>query len=231
MKKRKTLSPKAKKIIAGAVIALALLLAGVFTVAVGGRLVRFSADPEQFRAWVDDHGVWGRLAFISIVVLQICFALIPGEPFEIAGGYAFGALEGTLLCLFAGTIGSMLVFFAVRRWGMKIVRIFFEEEKVQKLRFLKSTPGRDYLFLVIFMLPGTPKDLLCYFAGLTDIRVWVWLMICSVGRVPAILTSTLGGSALGEKNYLVAGIVFAVTLAVSGAGLLLYRYILKKRSK
>lgn len=231
MSKRKPLSDKSKKILTSVVLVLAVLLALAFTFAVSGPLVRFAEDPAKFRDWVDARGAWGRLTYVGVVILQVVFALIPGEPFELAAGYAFGAFEGTMLCLLAGTLGSMLVFYAVHKWGMRLVTVFFEEEKVEKLRFLKSTPGRDFLFLFIFMLPGTPKDLLCYFAGLTDIRPWKWLLICSIGRLPAILTSTLGGDALGEKKYLAAGVVFAVTLLISGAGLLLYRMILKKHEK
>ena len=42
------------------------------------------------------------------------------------------------------------------------------------------------------MIPGTPKDLLCYFAGLTDMKFPVFLLICSLGRLPSLVTSTIG---------------------------------------
>ena len=80
------------------------------------------------------------------------------------------------------------------------------------------------------MLPGTPKDLLSYFAGLTDIRFPVWLLICSFGRIPSIITSIVGGDALGEGNYTYAILVFAVTLAVSGVGLFVYNQICLKHA-
>jgi uncharacterized membrane protein YdjX (TVP38/TMEM64 family) len=86
------------------------------------------------------------------------------------------------------------------------------------------------LFLVIFAVPGTPKDLLSYFAGLTDIRFPVWLLICSFGRIPSVITSTIGGDALGTQNYFFAVAVFAVTLAVSGLGLLAYNAFCKRRA-
>ena len=90
---------------------------------------------------------------------------------------------------------------------------------------------RELLFLLVFMLPGTPKDLLCYFAGLTDIRIPVWLVICSLGRIPSLLSSTLGGAALGSKDYALAILVFAITLAISAIGLLVYNHISQKRRK
>ena len=81
------------------------------------------------------------------------------------------------------------------------------------------------------MLPGTPKDLLCYFAGLTDMPFSLWLMICSLGRLPSIVTSTIGGSALGSQNYTAAILVFAGTLLVSGLGLLAYDRICKRHAQ
>ena len=151
-----------------------------------------------------------------MVFIQVVIAVIPGEPLEIVGGYAFGSIEGTLLCLMAATAGSIVVFLVVRRSGIRLAMLFFPKHQVVSLHFFQKLPKRDFLYLLIFMIPGTPKDLLCYFAGLTDMRFSVWLLICSLGRIPSIVTSTIGGDALGTKNYLYAGIVFGVTLFISG---------------
>lgn len=221
MKKHELTTAQQKRL---GIIALivAVVVMGLLVWLIGVPLVRFASQPERFRAWVDSHGFGGRLAFMGMVILQVVVALIPGEPFEIAAGYAFGAVEGTILCILASTLGSVCVFWLVRRFGQRLVEIFFSAEKLRSLRFLQATPKRDMLFLVIFMLPGTPKDLLCYFAGLTNIRFPVWLLICSLGRIPSIVTSTIGGSALGTKNYWGAVLVFVVTLAISAGGLLFY---------
>ncbi len=211
-------------IIAAAATALIVWLAGV-------PLVHFASEPERFRQWVNDNGVWSRFAYIGMMLLQIVIAVLPGEPFEIAAGYAFGAVEGTLLCVAASTLGSLMVFLLVRRFGVPLVEIFFPEDKLRSIRFLKTTPKRDFIFFIIFMIPGTPKDLLCYFAGLTDIKFSVWLLICSLGRLPAIVTSTVVGDALGTSNYWFAAIVFAVTLAISLVGLLVYKHICSSHEK
>ena len=215
---------------------LALAWAGIAAVAVlsvaaGVPMVRFASQPEKFRDWIASHGIWGALAFVGMVILQILIAVIPGEPFEIAAGYAVGAWEGTALYLLAATVGSLGVFFLVRRFGRPLVELLFPPEKLRWLRFLKTNPRRELLFLLVFMLPGTPKDLLCYFAGLTDIRIPVWLVICSLGRIPSVITSTLGGDALGERNYTFAILVFAVSLAVSAGGLWLFHRICARRER
>ena len=154
-----------------------------------------------------------------------------GEDF--AFREAFGAVEGTLLCLIGTTAGSMIIYFFVRRFGVRAVEIFFSREKIESLHFLRSEHKRNTLMFLLMLIPGTPKDLLCYFAPLTGMGPWTWLWITTVARIPSIVTSTIGGSALGVQNYVFAAIALGVTLLISGAGLLIYRRIcraLEKRS-
>lgn len=229
--KKNELTTAQQKRLGVAALVTALVVMGLLVWLVGVPLVRFASQPERFRDWVDSHGFGGRLAYMGMVILQVVVALIPGEPLEIAAGYAFGAVEGTLLCLVASALGSVCVFLLVRRFGQRLAEIFFSPEKLRSVRFLQASPKRDLLFLIVFMLPGTPKDLLCYFAGLTNIRFPVWLLICSLGRLPSIVTSTIGGNALGTKNYWGAILVFVITLAISAAGLLFYDRLCDRKQK
>ena len=197
---------------------------------IGIPMVQLASDPEVFRQRIEESNLNGQLIFIGMVVLQILAAIIPGEPLEIAGGYAFGAIEGTILCLIGGMIGSFLVICLVRRFGIRLVHVFYPPEKLETIRFLKSSPKRTILFLLIFMIPGTPKDLLCYFVGLTDMKLPVLMVICTLGRIPAIVTSTIGGNALGTERYIFAVIVFVLTFLFSMTGLLVYNRICKKQN-
>jgi len=220
---------KKKKITAFIIFAAVIAVLTVVSIIVGKKLIEYAAEPEEFREWVNQNGFLSRAVYIGITLLQVIIAFIPGEPLEILGGYAFGTIEGTLLFLISSTIGSVLIFLLVRKFGMRFAEIFFTKEKLQSLNFLKSSSKKNYLFFIIYALPGTPKDLLSYFAGFTDMKLSVWLFICTVGRLPSLITSIIGGSALGTKNYTSAIIVFAVTAVISGLGLLIYNKISKKR--
>lgn len=228
---KKYLSKKQQKYVGIAAIAIAVIATALIIWLAGVPLVRFASEPEKFRQWVDDNGIWSRFAYMGMVILQVVIAVLPGEPFEIAAGYAFGAVEGSLLCIAASTLGSITVFLLVRYFGVPLVEVFFSEEKLHRIKFLKTTTKRDFIFFIIFMIPGTPKDLLCYFAGLTDIRLSLWLLICSLGRLPSIVTSTVGGDALGTSNYWFAAAVFAITLVISLVGLLFYKKICNRHEK
>ncbi len=193
-----------------------------------GPMAKFVTEPQLFREWIDQRGIWGMVAYVAMLVVQVILAVIPGEPLEIAGGYAFGPVWGTILCVIGTTIGSIIVYMLVKRFGMKIVTLFFSKEKIESLKFLKSSPKRNILFMIIFIIPGTPKDLLCYFIGLTDIDFMTMLLICSLGRLPSIITSTVGGDALGTANYMWAIAVFAVTAIISIGGIAIYNHICRK---
>lgn len=224
------MSEKQRKIFGIVAIAVFVAVSAAFIVFAGRPIIKFASEPERFRAWVQEYGAWGMLGFVGMVFLQTFFAFIPGEPFELVAGYAFGSVPGLFLCMAGELLGSVAVFAFVRYFGMKVVEIFFSKEKIGELKFLKETEKRDVIFFLIFMLPGTPKDLLCYFAGLTDIRWSTWLLICSVGRIPSIITSTLGGNAMNKQDYGFAVLVFGITLAVSGIGLLIYKAVCRRRN-
>ena len=222
---RPELSERAKKIIAAASIAVFIALTLAITWFVGRPLIEYLREPEKFRAWVDSAGPMGRVYFLGIQVLQVVIAIIPGEPVEIGAGYAFGAVEGTLLCILGTVMGSMAVYFFVRRFGIKAVEIFFPLEKIERLRFLNTVRKRDTLMFLLMFIPGTPKDLLGYVAPIVGITPGAWLFITSVARIPSIITSTVGGGALGGQNYVFAISAFAITLVISGCGILIYRRI------
>ncbi len=229
--KMKHLTPTQKKVFTLASTAILIVFGALVTVFIGGPMLKFVEEPELFRAWVDSHGIWGRLTFVGMMIFQVIFAVIPGEPLEIGAGYAFGAIEGTALCLLATTAGSMLVFFLVKKIGVRLVEVFFSLEKINSLWFLRTAKRRNALIFLVFFIPGTPKDLLCYVVGLTDIQWQQWLLISLFARIPSVITSTIGGNALGQEQYTVALVAFGVTAAVSIGGFLIYQRIIKPKQQ
>lgn len=228
MRRERSLTDRQKKWIAGTGVFLFLVLSALVCWFAGRPLIRFVREPERFQAWVDAQGVRAPLLFVGMVVLQIVVAIIPGEPLEIAAGYAFGALEGTLLCLIGALVGRVAVFLLVRRFGVRAVEVFFPLEKVQSLRFLQNEKKLTFWVFFLFFLPGTPKDVLCYIVGLTKISLRSWIIISTIAPIPSIITSTIGGSALGMGRYAFAAAVFGATLAISAAGLLVYRRVSRR---
>ncbi len=220
-----------KKIFGIGICLLIALFSGLIYWFIARPMIHFVEEPELFREWVEKRGLFSHLVFVFMLVFQIVIAFIPGEPFELAAGYAFGPVMGTLLCIIGSLIGGALVFLLTRRFGMPFVELFFNKEKIARLKFLKHSRKRDGLLFLLFLIPGTPKDILCYIAGLTDIKFPIWLIICTVAKIPSIITSTVSGGALNSKQYFHAALFLIITLIISIAGVATYRFLVKKFNK
>ena len=183
---------------------------------------------EFLKTEVERLGWISKIIFILMVIVQVVVAIIPGGPFETAAGYLWGSLEGSVICLIGCTMGSMIVFLLVRKFGMKIVRVFFNDKQIESASFIMDSPKWNWFLAVMFLIPGTPKDLLSYVAGLTKINIWLWLVICSLGRLPAIIMSAIGGASFFKKDYMFVIIIFAILILVSLVGAYIYKKMGKK---
>lgn len=216
-----------RKWLSGISLGVVAILAVLATVFIWNWLSTFSQD--GFREYIQSFGPLGWLVLLGLQFLQVFIALIPGELLETAAGYAFGPWMGTLLCYLGVAIASALVFLLTRRFGSKLVEVFISREKINELRFINTEQKRNSLIFLLFFIPGTPKDLLTYFVGLTDIKLSTFLLISLIARLPSVLSSTFGGHLLGEGEYWGALILYGSTALVSGIGLLIYNAILRRK--
>lgn len=203
------------------------ILAGLFTLLVWKWLSSFSQ--EGFRDYIRSFGVWGWLVMLGLQILQVFVALIPGELLESGAGYIFGPWGGLLICYLGIAIGSVLIFLLTRRFGIGLVELFVSRRKISELRFINTEKKRNRLIFLIYLIPGTPKDLLTYLAGLTEIPLGSFLGLSLVARAPSVVSSLWGGQLLSDKNYWGAALLYGVTALVSFGGLLLYGQIVKRR--
>lgn len=197
----------------------------------GPDIVAFVGDPAAVRAWADGSAPWSQAAFVAVNVAQIAFAFIPGEPFELAAGYAFGFWAGTGLCLAASALGTALVVWAVRRWGLKVVNLFFSTERIESASWLRDAKCFEPLLFVAFLIPGIPKDLLTYIAGLGACPLARIVAITTIGRIPSIVSSTLAAGAFGDGNYGLAIGVASVTLALVVVGVLVWKRFTRSQAQ
>ena len=216
-----------RKWLAGISIAVVLLLVILVTLFVSHWLRSFSQ--EDFRAYVRSFGMLAPLVMLGLQILQVFIALIPGEIVESAAGYVLGPWLGTAVCYLGIAIASVLIFALTRRYGVRLVEVFISREKINELRFLNTKQKRNNLIFLLFFIPGTPKDLLTYFVGLTDIRLRTFLLLSMVARIPSVITSTFGGHLLGEERYIGAVILYGIIGILSLLGMAGYNRYLKTK--
>ncbi len=208
------------------VISAVICILGV----VGAILFRDYFSPQnldKLQAFVAEHWFLGTLIFIAICMIQVIVALIPGEAVEIAAGVIFGSWWGTVVCLIGITLGSCVVILLVRRFGRSFVESLYPRDKIDSLPILNNPKKRNAMIFLLFFIPGTPKDLITYIIGLTEVSIPMYILLTTVARIPSILTSTFGGDAVGEGKIIKAVIIFVITAVISGIGYLIYRIIQK----
>lgn len=221
---------KRKKIIGISIVGVLLAGTAALFIFLGKPMLQFLSNPDAVRAWVDGAGWWSRLAFVGMMVLQVCISIIPGEPLEICAGYAFGAIEGSILCLVGAVIGTAIIFLFTRRFGLRLAGMFFPVEKLKSIKFLQDSRRVHLLTFILFFIPGTPKDLMTYVLGATSMTLPACLLITGFARIPSVITSTIGGNALGTGSIGFAVIVFAITAVISLCGILVFNHISKGKN-
>lgn len=208
-------------------VLLFLLVVGAITAAViifRRELWAIFSAPERLREWVGSFGPLAPLVFIALQALQVVVFVIPGEVPQIAGGYLFGVLPGVALSVLGIAVGSSIAFLVARALGVPFVRALFSPQQVEKLRGLATSPRSRIVFFLLFVIPGIPKDILCYAAGLSAMRYLGFILVSMTGRLPGIVGSAVMGDAAAGKKWLLAGIVAGVALV-----LFLLGYFLRDR--
>lgn len=230
-KARKASATPVKRTKASLILGILSAVSLILT-AVGIWLMReYLSDPELVRERIGDHYVIGAIAVILICAVQVIVALIPGEVVEIAAGYVFGSWGGALLCITGIVLGSSITILLVRKFGAKFVYAFYPKEKIDALPIINDPPKRNLLTFLLFVIPGTPKDLFTYAVGLTDMKIPLYIALTTVARFPSVILSTVSGNAVGDENYTKAIIFAVITAVVSGVGLLIYTIINKRRNQ
>lgn len=219
---------KRKRIVAVLSLIIVLCLVSFLTYFLAIRFSKIAKSGEEFRDFIRSYGAWGGVVAVGVQVLQVFIALIPGEFVEIGMGYAYGWFEATVLCLIGVAIGSSMIFMLVKKFGIRFVEIFVSTDKINTMRFISSEEKLHRFTFILFFIPGTPKDLITYFIGLTRMTLKDFLGITLFARIPSLVSSTVGGNFIGDGKYLHALILLAVTAVVSLIGLKLYNMLLKK---
>ena len=70
--------------------------------------------------------------------------------------------------------------------------------------------------IILFIIPGTPKDLFVYIAGLLPIHPIRFIAISTFARIPSIISSTLAGANLATGDWKMSLIIYAITFVIVG---------------
>ena len=183
-------------------------------------VVRLSVDQNFLRQTLIEWGIWAPVLFVLLQALQVIVAPIPGEVTGVLGGFLFGEWYGLLYSLVGMTLGSVAAF-AIGRWlGARYVRALVGQEIWDRMHFLVEARGSGFC-AITYLIPGLPKDMASYLFGMSSMRLWLFALVSTLGRVPGtwVLSTQGAHAAAGHYHY-----VLLVTAIVAMAALPLYYY-------
>lgn len=210
-------------IIAGIVIYLIPLMKGLST----------AEGQIAFKEKIEQAGFWGILMLFAIQLAQIFLIIIPGEPIEVFAGICYGAVGGTIFIMISAAIISTLIILMVRKWGRKFVYDFCSEEKIKKIeksKMFKNKKRLEWIMIILFVIPGTPKDLLVYLGGLMPINPYRFVIITTLARFPSVISSTIAGANLLVGNWGWSIGIYAITFAVVGIAIFIINKLDKSKA-
>lgn len=185
---------------------------------------------EAFKIKVNNSGIYGLLLLFCIEVAQIFLFILPGEPIEILAGMCYGAVGGTIFILMSSAIISALIFFMVRKFGKEFIYDFCNKEKVEKFensKLFQNPKKVELIILLLFLIPGTPKDFLTYVCALFPIKTWKFVIISTIARIPSVITSTLAGTNIAAGDWKKGAFLYIVIIII----VVLIIYIFNKFDK
>ncbi len=212
----------------GVALVILIALMTYVTVLYAGPLTRFFSDVNRFGDYLASFGMWGAAVFILLQAVQVIIAPIPGEVTQFAGGFIYGTLPGSLFSVIGILLGSFVVFGLGRWFGLPLLRNVVAEKTFEKFGFLLNHPRTELVILILFLIPGSPKDILTYIAGLTPVKPTHFFIAAMVARLPGILISSYIGAHVESKTYGPVMVASVLALGLFVAGVLMQDRIMKR---
>tara|TARA_B100001971_G_C18205446_1_gene547286 strand:+ start:130 stop:837 length:708 start_codon:yes stop_codon:yes gene_type:complete len=205
------------------ILLIAFFLGYFYRVPLWGKITHYYllfTNKDQIKTFITSFGSGAPIVFILIQILQVLFAPIPGEATGFIGGYLFGASKGFLYSSLGLTVGSWIIFVIGRLLGKRYVRKLIPIKQLDRFDLLVKRQGVVVLFL-FFLIPGFPKDYLCFFLGLSDLPIRVFIIITAIGRMPGTYMLSLQGAFLYEQMYGLFALILGLCVLVA---FFAYRY-------
>jgi uncharacterized membrane protein YdjX (TVP38/TMEM64 family) len=175
---------------------------------------RYFLSPQRLRAFIASFGPFGAVVFVLIQALQVVFAPIPGEVTGFVGGFLYGNTWGSILSTIGLTLGSVAAFQIARVFGLRLVEKVVKKAYIEKFNEFVTHKGL-YISYILFLIPGFPKDSLCYLLGLTHMRFLDFFLMALLGRLPGTIMLTFQGTAVKDARYTAFIVLFVVSVALT----------------
>lgn len=174
-------------------------------------------------------GIKGVLVFLFIQAMQVLVAVVPA--IQIVGGVLYGWFWGSVISFAGIVLGSMAVWGIVKKLGTPLVQAIVSEKHMKKFSFLEDDRKLIIILMILYIIPGIPKDVVTYLVPLTKIKMRDFFLYVLPWRIPAIMLSAAVGSNATKGNYVTTIVFVCLTVLIAILGLIFKDKILAALSK
>jgi uncharacterized membrane protein YdjX (TVP38/TMEM64 family) len=132
----------------------------------------------------------------------------------------FGQWVGFGYSMVGLTVGSLFAFVVGRWLGTAFVQRVVSPDVWHRLGFIVEAEGAILCF-VLYLIPGFPKDMLCYLFGLSPMPFGVFAVTSTLGRIPGTWVLSAQGAKTASGQYVEIALLAA---GVAALALPLYAY-------
>jgi uncharacterized membrane protein YdjX (TVP38/TMEM64 family) len=201
-----------KKTVFLILLAVAVMGAMVYALYATG-MIDLLTSKNRLLQFIKENRAHAATIFIGLQIVQVVAAPLPGEVTGFVGGILFGPVWGVVYSTIGLTIGSWLAFMLARLLGRPIVERLVSREIIERYDYVMKHKGLLLAFLM-FLIPGFPKDLLCYILGLGHMNQRDFLLVSATGRLLGTVLLTMGGTFFRDEHYTALFTVVGVSLLI-----------------
>ncbi len=166
----------------------------------------FFSSQQQISNFIKSFGIWTPIIFIGFSIIPIIFTPLNHAIFGIVGGFVFGPWVGFLLNWISKTIGTLITFSIGRSIGQKAVKKFVKSEHLEQ--YNKIFTQHPFIIFVGFII----NDTLAYLAGISSMKLRVYVPLILMAHVIPTLTLAYIGSGISLKDPLFVGLIFIISI-------------------
>ena len=182
-----------------------------------GDWIKSFENIDDVVAFLEKYETQSIFVYIGLQIVQIVISIIPGQVFQMAAGYIYGFWPALLFAMTGALLGTTLSFMLAKALGRDFLHIFFGEEKMSYYIERLNSKKMYAIVFFLYLIPGIPKDMVSYAAGVSEIKFKPFIIISALGRLPGMIGCLLMGDMMMEENYtgaVIIGVFAVITFAL-----------------
>ncbi len=196
---------------------------GIIALIILATIAVFKLLPQsEIKRIVLESGKFAPLVYILMfTVLPIFFFPVP--VLALAGGIAFGLIDGTIYTLIGAGMNCMIMFLLARYTARDYIKNLVERNLGETGKnILNSSERRGFFYIFLLrLIPLVPYNIINYGAGLTNMKFRDYMLASVLGIIPGtVVFLNLGDKSdnIYSKDFFIACVFMVLLIVLSTWG-------------